>query len=358
MSARLSVLVLALGSALAAPPLPAPCQPFSTKGGQPVECALELYAGQTYVLYTDCPSVKGDTSLTLRDPGGVDVAFNDGFPFCPGDSSASLVEFYVECGLYGATSTKFSLLQDCFEDTECSGTVVVEYSGKEEPVDCTRGPFVCTKQDAMCEVLGDLYYAVGGEGWLVATGWRDAAAGIASDVCSFAGVTCTPDRLMLETLDLASNNLRGSLPDSLGTLVDLVTLRLSQNDLSGTLPAALGSLTNLAELRLTENSFSGVLPESLSNCVRLTAFYGDKVPFSGTIPEAYSRLTMLRILYLCDGSQQSGALPETLGRLTNLHAFSCMNAQLTGSLPASIVSLTNLQTLYAPAIERALGALF
>lgn len=82
--------------------------------------------------------VKGDTQLTLRDVKGVDVAFNEcvsraqqlldsrssfetaqctgtlasapanaclcaaysplrsGFPFCPGDASASLIEFYME----------------------------------------------------------------------------------------------------------------------------------------------------------------------------------------------------------------------------------------------------------------------
>jgi hypothetical protein len=151
-----------------------------------VECALELFAGYTYVIFTDCVSVKGDTSLTLRDPNGVDVAFNDGFPFCPGDTSASLVEFYAECGLYG-DSAKFSLLQDCFEDTDCGGSVVVEYSSKEPPADCGRGPFVCTKQDATCEALGDLYYATNGAGWgpFEAAGWRSAAAGVAADYCSF-----------------------------------------------------------------------------------------------------------------------------------------------------------------------------
>lgn len=78
LAARLSVLALALGAARALPappPLPGPCAPFSTKGGQPVECALQLSAGYTYIVYTDCASVKGDTQLTLRNPNGLDVAF-------------------------------------------------------------------------------------------------------------------------------------------------------------------------------------------------------------------------------------------------------------------------------------------
>jgi len=31
-------------------------------------------------------------------------------------------------------------VQDCFEDTECSGSVVVAYSGKEPPIDCRPHP--------------------------------------------------------------------------------------------------------------------------------------------------------------------------------------------------------------------------
>ena len=98
------------GQAQAAPPLPPPCAPFSSAGGAPVDCLLELTAGQTYVLYTDCGSVKGDTQLSLLAPDGAPVAFNDGFPFCPGDTSASLIEYQMPCGLYGA-SAKFTLRQ-------------------------------------------------------------------------------------------------------------------------------------------------------------------------------------------------------------------------------------------------------
>ena len=192
-----------------------------------MECVLELTAGYTYVINTDCASVKGDTSLTLRDENGADVAFNDGFPFCPGDSSASLIEFYMECGQYGVTA-KFSLLQDCYAGTDCSGSTVVQYSGKESPVDCSRGPFACTKQDATCEALGDLYYATNGAGWLNKGGWESAAAGVATDYCSF--YPADPDTL---TCDEASA---------------LVSLYVVSNDLSGTIPASLGSLTQLEAL--------------------------------------------------------------------------------------------------------------
>jgi hypothetical protein len=179
---RLSLLALTLGAAcaLSAPALPS-CAPFATKGGQPVECALQLLAGHTYIIYTECASVKGDTRLTVRDTHGEDLPSNNSFLSCPG---ASRVEFYVECN----SSATFSLLQDCKEDSECSGSVLVEQSGNKEPVVCggdPRGPFVCTKQDATCEALGDLFYATNGSGWLNREGWEAAAAGVTTDYCSF-----------------------------------------------------------------------------------------------------------------------------------------------------------------------------
>lgn len=46
---------------------------------------------------------------------------------------------------------------------------------------------------ASCAALGDLYAATGGASWAARAGWRDAAAGRASDYCSFTGITCDSD---------------------------------------------------------------------------------------------------------------------------------------------------------------------
>ena len=62
---------------------------------------------------------------------------------------------------------------------------MVEYSAKEEPVDCGHGAFNCTKQDASCAALGDLYYGTRFSSWLIRDGWDKAAAGIPIDYCSF-----------------------------------------------------------------------------------------------------------------------------------------------------------------------------
>ena len=306
-----------------APPLPPPCQPFNTKGGQPVECTVELTAGYTYVLYTDCASVRGDTQLTLRDPSGVDVAFNDGFPFCPGDTSASLVEFYVECGQYG-TSAKFTLLQDCFEDTDCGGSTVVEYSKKEPPVDCGRGPFTCTKQDATCEALGDLYYATNGSGWNNNGGWSSASVGIPTDYCKFWQYTTTGIPMcngagVLTSLWFFANNLRGTIPATLASLTELTFVDFAANQLSGPL-TTLTSLSRLQWIGLEGNLLSG------------------------SIPAAFGSLTGLTGLWL-DQNQLSGSLPATLGSLTGLQTLRLWNNKLSGSIPPALASMTALTFL-------------
>ena len=357
-----------------------------------MECALELSAGFTYVLYTDCGSVKGDTQLTLLAPDGAPVAFNDGFPFCPGDTSASLIEYQMPCGLYGA-SAKFTLqqargcaarhlsahgraltprLQDCFEDTACSGAVVVEYSAKEPALDCGRGPFACAKQDAACEALGDLYYATNGAAWTIRDGWDKAAAGLPGiDYCSFYvygndtlctggavanlalrgnGLTGTlPSSLgrlsALTNFNLAVNQIGGSVPASLASLTMLTQLWLVSNALSGTIPPELGALTRLETLRFDFNAMSGTLPDSLGLMTRLTWLDVDAGnTFSGTLPASYSALTNLNTLYL-DGLRLTGTLPESYSRLTLLEIFELDHNMLSGTVAPSFVSLTRLRDL-------------
>jgi hypothetical protein len=52
--------------------------------------------------------------------------------------------------------------------------------------------FTCGAADAaaICAALGELYAATGGADWYNNDGWRDAAAGTATGLCSFYGVSC------------------------------------------------------------------------------------------------------------------------------------------------------------------------
>ena len=72
-------------------------------------------------------------------------------------------------------------------------SLILRASGQPAP----PAAFACLVQDAACATLGDLYYSTGGAGsWLNTTGWADAAAGTATDVCSLFGVDCTDSRVI------------------------------------------------------------------------------------------------------------------------------------------------------------------
>lgn len=103
--------------------------------------------------------------------------------------------------------------------------------------------FTCasTNDPLHCAALGDLYDATNGMGWLKNAGWRTAAAGTATDLCTFYGVSCGANG-MPQSVNLGGNALRGTLPASLSALTTLQVLNLESNYLFGRLPDSLAWL--------------------------------------------------------------------------------------------------------------------
>lgn len=84
--------------------------------------------------------------------------------------------------------------------------------------------------------LRALYSATGGlaGGWTRSLGWAGSA-----DACSWQGVACDLAGANVIGVDVASNNLVGTVPDSaLSALPHLQTLRMSANFATVTLPVA------------------------------------------------------------------------------------------------------------------------
>ena len=105
------------------------------------------------------------------------------------------------------------------------------------------------------------------------------------DTCEWPGITCDPDNKYiqrinlpdrgldryiitqigllqrLETIDLRSNRLTGSLPKEIGYLMHLKSLDLADNQLHGTMdPFIFTHLPNLATIDLSDNRLTGNLP--------------------------------------------------------------------------------------------------
>ncbi len=145
----------------------------------------------------------------------------------------------------------------------------------------------------------------------------------------------------LTYLDLTDNNLTGNIPSSLGNLTNLNYLDLHFNNLTGSIPSSLGNLSKLTVLNLVVNNLTGSIPSSLGNLINLQTLYLNLNQLSDTIPSSLGNLTNVTDLELV-GNNLTGNIPVSFGNLTNLAYLELYNNQLSGVIPASLGNLTNL----------------
>ncbi len=149
----------------------------------------------------------------------------------------------------------------------------------------------------------------------------------------------------LNYLYLYNNQLTGSISDSLSNLSNLEDLGLHYNQLTGPIPDWLGNLTNLTQLTLGNNPLTGSIPDSLSNLSNLTWLYLFSNQLTGSIPDWLGNLSNLNDLNL-SGNDLAGSIPDSLGNLSNLGRLRLNANQLTGSIPDSLGNLANLTWLH------------
>lgn len=113
----------------------------------------------------------------------------------------------------------------------------------------------------------------------------------------------------------------------------------------------IGDARNLQVLHITDLKLRGQLPDSLFTLVDLTGLYANYNSFTGSMPTNIGRLSKLEELFLYD-SGLTGQLPSELGRLTLLKILTLTNNALTGTLPRELNDMTNLQVV---AIQQVAG---
>ncbi|PSS21546.1 Systemin receptor like [Actinidia chinensis var. chinensis] len=151
----------------------------------------------------------------------------------------------------------------------------------------------------------------------------------------------------LVELDLSSNNLSGSVPESLGSCSALESLDLSNNNFSGELPInTLLRMVSLKNVSLAFNNFVGFLPDSFSNITNLESLDVSSNRLSGSIPSGVCQnpRNKLKLLYL-QNNMFTGPVPDTLSNCSQLVSLDLSFNYLTGTIPASLGSLSKLRDL-------------
>ena len=184
-----------------------------------------------------------------------------------------------------------------------------------------------------------LYNATDGSNWTDSTNWDTDEA-----LDHWHGVR-TDDAGRVVRLDLHVNNLTGSIPPELDTLINLERLRLYENNLTGRIPPELGTLINLEELKLDNNNLTGPIPAELGALTNLENLHLHGNDLTGSIPPELGDLTNLKLLWVAHNNL-SGSIPPELGSFTNLTGLWAAGNNLTGPLPSSMINLGPLSHLH------------
>uniref|UniRef100_A0A0E0HKR6 non-specific serine/threonine protein kinase n=1 Tax=Oryza nivara TaxID=4536 RepID=A0A0E0HKR6_ORYNI len=151
--------------------------------------------------------------------------------------------------------------------------------------------------------------------------------------------TLFPCMNQLKILDLALNNLTGSLSGWVRHIASVTTLDLSENSLSGRVSDDIGKLSNLTYLDLSANSFQGnminrELPKSLKHMKALELLDMSSNQLEGCIPDLPSSVKVLDL----SSNHLYGPLPQSLGA-KEMYYLSLKDNFLSGSIPTYLCEM-------------------
>ena len=233
------------------------------------------------------------------------------------------------------TSLDLEVLQ--LEGTNLCTPPIDEFRSWRSGIPRRNGASYCNESRRDFYTLAALYDSANGPDWTNRTNWLSGAP-----LRSWYGVSTNAQGRVTE-VDLALNNLNGSIPPEIGKLDALKSLNLYGNQLSGEIPAELGELRNLTNLELRFNQFSGTIPPELGKLRGLTRLqlWGNQL--TGEIPAELGQLRNLVNVSL--GSNLNGSIPPEIGKLDALKSLNLYGNQLSGEIPAELGELRNLTDL-------------
>jgi hypothetical protein len=188
------------------------------------------------------------------------------------------------------------------------------------------------------------------------------------------------------------NELKGKLPDSMGSLTHMKEFNIHDNDISGPLPSWIGMWKDLSKINIADNNFAGEIPtdffrleqvqqiafskNTLAANIRdfgefkdLKGLFLDANKIDGTFDstwmQGWKHLQLLDVsdcllsgnmapalfrlpnLIICDlhGNQLEGTLQITGVGSSKIEFLALQENQLVGSIPTTIGLLTSLQHL-------------
>lgn len=183
--------------------------------------------------------------------------------------------------------------------------------------------------------LLDIYTYTNGDNWTNKWDFNEP-------VSSWYGVTVVDDKIV--GINLSSNNLVGTIPNSIQELKYLESFNVFKNKLKGEFPSDIFRIKSLKNINVSFNSFTGNLTENISlatNLVTLEAFMNQ---LSGNLPENIENLKNLELLSLFSNNF-SGKLPQGIYKLKNLKELAIQSNFFNGEISNEVINMSNLEVL-------------
>lgn len=154
---------------------------------------------------------------------------------------------------------------------------------------------------------------------------------------SLSGIS---NSINLQVLDVADNNIGGTVPDEIYRISTLKKINLGHNSFSGQLKDIISGLKSLESLVLYHNQFTGRIPAEIGDLINLEVLNLAENNFDGTIPAELNELTNLKFLSL----QREGGIYGDSDIGINQGQSSLQGVGLTGPLPPfdKLTSITQL----------------
>ncbi|CAN1139576.1 Probable LRR receptor-like serine/threonine-protein kinase At3g47570 [Linum perenne] len=160
----------------------------------------------------------------------------------------------------------------------------------------------------------------------------------------FEFITCLSNCSQLQEVGVSGNNLGGPLPNSIGNLsVQLDRLFLGSNQIKGTIPQGVENLVNLITVDMSDNLFTGTIPSYFGKLRNLQGLLLNKNQLSGEIPSSIGNLSLLNRLDIAN-NQLKGTIPFSLGSCQQLNLLGVSANKLIGEIPREIFSLSSLSS--------------
>lgn len=220
------------------------------------------------------------------------------------------------------------------KDREGTITIKDKNSDKKQVVTIKQ-----SRIDLEREALIALYKATNGDNWTNNTNWCSD-----KPVSEWYGITALTNPTRILAIDLATNNLSGTLPDEIGNLSNLNSLYLPFNNLIGEIPSSICKLTSLKSLDLCHNNLIGKIPENIGNLSQLETLFLSNNNLKGFLPQSIGN-TSLKALNVQQNDLE-GTLPESIINLENLMVLQVSGNKLVGYIPKMVLSHPNWKIWY------------